>query len=162
MLTAGVMKAKDTLFGAAAQCYVVIDGTRYNFAQAIKLEAKATKNKVKVPLLGSIKKGNKATTVEHTGSMTLHYNSSILRKLMLKYEHEGIDTYFDIVVTNDDKTSAAGRQTVTLYDVNLDEVLVTKFDAEADEYMDEDVDFTFEDWDMPEEFTVLEVFNEAA
>lgn len=161
MLEAGVMSARDTLFGALAQCYVTIDGTRYNFAQAIKLEAKASKNKVKVPLLGSVKKGNKATTIEHTGSMTLHYNTSIMRQLMLRYEKEGIDTYFEIVVTNDDKTSAAGRQTTTLYDCNLDEIIVAKFDAEADEYMDEDVDFTFESWDMPEQFKVLEVMTAA-
>ena len=31
------------------------------------------------------------------------------------------------------------------------------FDGPADgEYLDEDMDFTFEDWSMPEEFAILE------
>lgn len=154
------MEAKDTLFGASASCYATINGVRYNFANAIKLEAKADKTKTKVPVLGKPAKGNKATGVEYSGSMTLHYNSSIMRKLLLNFTRNGIDTYFDIQVTNEDKGSAVGRQTVMLYGCNLDGGILAKFDADG-EYLDEDVSFTFEDWDLPEEFTMLEVFTAA-
>ena len=154
----GTMSAKDTVFGSAASCYVTIDGVRYNFAQAISLEAKAEKNKTEVPILGKMSKGNKATGVSYSGSMTLHYNTSIMRKIMLKYAKEGIDTYFDVQVTNEDKTSAAGRQTTTLKGCNLDSVILAKMDADG-EYLDETVDFTFEDWDLDEEFTQLEVLT---
>lgn len=154
----GLMNAKDTLYGASASCYAVIDGTRYNFANAIKLEAKAEKNKTKVPILGKVAKGNKAAGVEYSGSMTLHYNSSILRKMMLNYTKDGKDIYFDVQVVNEDKTSGVGRQTVTLYDCNIDSIILAKFDADGD-YLDEDVDFTFEDWDLPEEFKQLSVFS---
>jgi hypothetical protein len=77
---------------------------------------------------------------------------------MLKYAKEGIDTYFDIQVTNEDRTSAAGRQTTTLKGCNLDSVILAKMDADG-EYLDETVDFTFEDWDLDEEFTQLEVLT---
>lgn len=155
---AGTMSAKDTVFGSAASCYVTIDDVRYNFAQAISLEAKAEKNKTEVPILGKMSKGNKATGVSYSGSMTLHYNTSIMRRIMKDYAKDGIDTYFDIQVTNEDKTSAAGRQTTTLKGCNLDNVIIAKLDADG-EYLDETVDFTFEDWDLDEEFTELAVMN---
>lgn len=154
----GILSAKDTLYGASAACYAVINGTRYNFANVIKLEAKAEKTKTKVPILGKVSKGNKAAGVEYSGNMTLHYNSSIMREMMLNYTKNGVDTYFDIQVTNEDATAAAGRQTVTLSDCNINNIILAKFDADGN-YLDEEIDFTFEDWDLPEQFTQLAVFT---
>ena len=47
-----IMHAKDTLYAGLAECYATIDGRRYNLMQAIDLEAKFTKKKTKVPILG--------------------------------------------------------------------------------------------------------------
>ena len=44
-----VMKAKDTVFAALAECFVTIGTRRYNFMQAINLEAKFEKNKTRLP-----------------------------------------------------------------------------------------------------------------
>ncbi|WP_270942514.1 phage tail tube protein [Romboutsia lituseburensis] len=148
------MNAKDTISANLAECFITIEGNRYNFAQMISLEAKLEKTKSKVPILGKTGKGNKATGWEGTGSATMHYNQSILRELMYRYKETGEDVYFDIQVTNEDPTSSIGRQTVILKDANLDGGILTKFDADA-EYLDEDVDFTFEDFQMPEKFKVL-------
>ena len=35
-----IMNAKDTVSAKLAECYVTVDGNRYNFMQAIKIEAK--------------------------------------------------------------------------------------------------------------------------
>ena len=40
-----IMKGRDTVFAGLAQCFVTIEGRRYNFMQAINLEAKFEKNK---------------------------------------------------------------------------------------------------------------------
>ena len=40
-----VMKAKDTVFAALAECFITIGTRRYNFMQAINFEAKFEKNK---------------------------------------------------------------------------------------------------------------------
>ncbi|MBQ9604369.1 MAG: phage tail tube protein [Firmicutes bacterium] len=150
-----IMKGKDTVSAQLAECYVTIEGNRYNFMQAIDLEAKMEKTKTEVPILGKTGKGNKAAGWKGTGSATFHYNTSVFRKVMKKYKESGKDIYFDIVVVNDDPTSAAGSQTVTLIDCNLDNIIIAKFDADG-EYLDEKFDFTFEDWDMPEEFDMLD------
>ena len=60
-------------------------------------------------------------------------------------------------ISNEDKTSAVGRQTMILMDCNIDGGILAKFDADG-EYLDEDMDFTFEDFKMPEAFKDLEGF----
>ena len=151
------MKAKDTLFASLAECYVTIGDNRYNFMQAINLEAKFEKNKVEVPILGRTAKGNKAAGWKGTGSATFHYNTSVFRQMMLDYANTGEDVYFDIQITNEDPTSDAGRQTIVLYDCNIDGGVLAKFDADGG-YLDEDMDFTFESFKMPESFSDLDGF----
>jgi len=150
-----IMNAKDSVSASLAECFVTIDGDRYNFMQAINLEASMKKTKTKVPILGKTGKGNKATGWEGSGKATFHYNTSIVRQLLYKYKETGEDTYFDMQITNEDPTSGVGRQTIILKDCNVDGGILAKFDADA-EYLDEDMDFTFEDWEMPETFSILD------
>lgn len=150
-----VMHAKDTVSASLAECYVTLEGKRYNLMQAINLEANFEKNKTEVPILGKTGKGNKATGWTGTGSATFHYNTSVFRMFMYRYKETGEDVYFDIQVTNEDPTSAVGRQTVILKDCNVDGGILAKFDADA-EYLDEDMDFTFEDFEIPEQFKLLQ------
>ena len=151
------MKARDTVFAGLAECYITIDGRRYNFMQAINLEAKFEKTKVEVPILGQTGKGNKAAGWKGTGSATFHYNTSVFRELLLRYKDTGEDIYFEIQITNEDKTAKVGRQTIILMDCNMDGGILAKFDADG-EYLDEEMDFTFEDFKMPETFEPLSGF----
>lgn len=148
------MNAKDAISASLAECYISIGNERYNFMQAINLEASIEKTKSEVPILGRTGKGNKATGWKGTGSATFHYNTSIFRELLASYKKTGQDVYFDIQVTNEDPGSGVGRQTVILKDCNMDGGILTKFDADA-EYLDEDMDFTFEDFEIKEAFDLL-------
>lgn len=150
-----VMNAKDSVSASLAECFVTIEGRRLNFMQAINVEANFEKTKSEVPILGKTGKGNKSTGWTGSGSATFHYNTSIFRKLMQRYKETGEDIYFDMQVTNEDPTSSVGRQTVILKDCNIDGGVLAKFDADG-EYLDEDMDFTFEDFEMPEEFAMLD------
>lgn len=149
-----IMNAKDSVSASLAECFVTIEGNRYNFMQALNLEAKLEKTKTEVPILGKTGKGNKATGWKGTGSATFHYNTSIFRELLERFKNTGEDIYFDIQVTNEDPTSSVGRQTVILKDCNIDGGVLAKFDADG-EYLDEDMDFTFEDFEIPEKFKLL-------
>lgn len=150
----GTMNGKDAISGSLAECFVTIEGKRYNFMQAINLEASIEKNKVEVPILGKTGKGNKANGWTGSGSATFHYNTSIFREMLLRYKNTGEDVYFDIQVTNEDPSSTVGRQTVILKDCNIDGGILTKFDADAD-YLDEELEFTFEDFEIPEVYKLL-------
>ena len=149
-----VMKSKDTLSAKLAECYVKINGRRYNFMQAINVEATFEKNKTEVPILGRTGTGNRSTGWSGTGSCTAHYNTSIIREMMYEYKETGEDTYFEMEISNYDPTSAAGKQTISLLDCNIDGGVLAKFDADG-EYLDEDFDFTFDDFEMPQKFDLL-------
>lgn len=149
------MNAKDTLSASLAECFVTIDGNRYNFMQAIKVEAKFERTKTEVPILGKTGKGNKSTGWKGTGSATFHFNTSVFRQMMQKYKDTGEDVYFEMQISNEDPTSQAGRQTIVLLGCNIDGGVLAKFDADG-ETLDEDMDFTFEDFKMPETFNVLD------
>ena len=151
---ANTMNAKDAVSASLAECFITIDGNRYNFMQAINLEANFEKSKTEVPILGKTGKGNKSTGWRGTGTATFHYNTSIFRELLYRFKETGEDIYFDIQVTNEDPTSSVGRQTVILKDCNIDGGVLTKFDADAD-YLDETLDFTFEDFEIPKKFNML-------
>ena len=148
------MNARDAIAASLAECFVTIDGSRYQFMQAINLTAKIEKTKTQVPILGQTGMGNKSTGWKGSGKAVFHYNTSLFRDLMYRFKESGEDLYFDIQVTNEDPTSAAGRQTVILKDCNMDGGVLAKFDADAD-YLEEEMDFTFEDFEIPEKFNLL-------
>lgn len=150
------MQAKDTLAGNRGECYVIIDGRRINFMSAVKVVATVEKTKVTVPILGQKMKGNKTINLQGTGTATFHYNTSVFRKAMKHFKNTGEDLYFDMIIINDDPTSQAKRQTTTLKGCNLNKVIVAQIDANNDKYLEEEIDFTFEDWDIPEEFEELD------
>lgn len=149
------MRSKDALQASMAECFVTLDGNRYNFMQALNVEAKVEKVKTEIPILGRAMKGNKAVGMKGTGNAKFHFNTSIFRKVIQHYKETGEDLYFDMQITNEDPTSDAGRQTVILIDCNIDSLVLAKFDADG-EYLEEEFDFTFEDWSMPEEFNLLD------
>ena len=151
------MLAKDSISASLAECFVTIGTRRYNFMQAINFEAKFEKTKSEIPILGKTGKGNKSTGWKGTGSATFHYNTSVFRQMLAQYKDTGEDVYFEIQVSNEDPTSAAGRQTMIFIDCNIDGGILAKFDADS-EYLDEDMDFTFEDFKMPEAFKDLDGF----
>ena len=151
------MKARDTVAAKLAECFITIDGRRYNFMQMIDMEAKVEKTKSTVPRLGAIMAGHKSCGMEGTFSGTAHYNQSVLRQALLDYKNTGHDIYFEMQITNDDPTSDAGRQTIVFYDCNTDGGVLAKFDADG-EYLDEEIEGTFEDFSMPEAFAKLTGF----
>ena len=73
---------------------------------------------------------------------------------LIDYAKKGIDTYFKLQIINEDPTSSIGKQTVTLIDVNFDEAEIAKIDTDA-EFLDETMNFTFSDVEMPDEFKEL-------
>ena len=152
-----VMKGKDTIAAKLAECFITIGTRRYNFMQMIDMEAKVDKTKAAVPRLGAIMTGHKSCGMEGTFSGTAHDNQSVMRQALIDYKNTGVDAYFEMQITNDDPGSAAGRQTIIFYDCNTDGGILAKFDADG-EYLDEEIEGTFEDFSMPEAFANLTGF----
>lgn len=151
------MNAKDAVFGSLAECFVTIDGRRYNFMSLTEFESKWEVTITDVPILGKVGLGHKATGGKGTWSGTAHYNTSVFRKMADTYQKTGVMPYFDIRVSNEDPTSAAGRQTIIHRGCLCDTFTLAKFQA-GEELLDEEISGTFESWDMPETFKDLDGF----
>lgn len=154
---AQTMQARNAVSAKMAECYITIDGNRYNFMSAINLEVTFEKNKIEVPILGRMNRGHKATSSSITGSAEFHLNTSVWREIAYKFQETGEDLYFDMQITNEDITASdIGRQTIILYDCNFDSVTLAAFDADSDDVLTESMDFTAERFEMPEKFTEMD------
>lgn len=151
------MNAKDAVFGSLAECFVTINGRRYNFMNLTEFESKWEVTITDVPILGKVGLGHKATGGKGTWSGTAHYNTSVFRKMANTYQKTGVMPYFDIQVSNEDPTSAVGRQTIIHRGCLCDTFTLAKFQA-GEELLDEELSGTFESWDMPETFKDLDGF----
>lgn len=145
------LKAGDIISGQEGKVTATIDGVVEVMAYVKNLEATFEKQKSEIKTLGHRGTQHKTTGWTGTGSMSMYYITSKFRELARKYAKEGIDTYLDITVVNDDPTSSVGNQTVTLYGVNLDNTILAKLDVDNTE-LDEDIDFTFDDFEILDSF----------
>jgi len=148
----GIMDVSKTVNGAKGECYVTLDGNRYNFAHVTKIETKFDNNNQEVKLLGETSIKNKLGQVKNTGTATFYYNTSILRKVQQKYQDTGVSTRFEIVIVNNDPDSTAGTQISSYQGCLLSSGTYAKLDT-GSTVMDEDVDFTFEKVQYAESFT---------
>ena len=148
------MKAEDAISGKEGALYATIDNKVVQIAECKNINAKITKNKTEFKALGYRGTQHKATGWSGTGTLVIHYASSRFAKMMIDYAKSGIDQYFTLQIVNKDPTSKIGKQTVNLKDVNLDESEIAKLDTEA-EFLDQSMNFTFSDVDIPDEFTEL-------
>ena len=149
------MDANDAVYGGLAECFITINGRRYNFMSMTKFESKWDVNITDVPILGKVGMGHKAAGGKGTWSGTAHYNQSHFRKIADEYQKTGVMPYFEMQVSNEDPTSQVGRQTIILRDCLCDSFTLAKCEA-GEEILDEELSGTFERWDMPEVFRDLE------
>ena len=147
------LNAPDTISGKEGRAYAKIDGNNEDLFFAKTIESTVEKSKSEVKAIGKLMTGHKTTGGNGTGSMTLYYMTPLFRQMIKQWKETGQDIYFDMVIENDDQESSAGKQSVLLIDCNLDSVVLGKLDGDSDDPLDEDVDFTFEDFDILTPFT---------
>ena len=149
------LNAPDTISGKEGRAYAKINGNNEELFMAKTIEANVEKNKSEIKAIGKRMTGHKTTGANGAGSMTLYYMTPLFRAMIKQWKETGVDVYFDMVVENDDQESSAGKQTTLLIGCNLDSVVLAKLDGDSDDALDEDVDFTFDDFDILTAFTKI-------
>lgn len=148
----GYLLASDVLSGQEGTVTFNVGGNVEVGAFVKKLTATLEKTKSELNTLGHRGTQTKSTGWKGTGEMTVYYVSSLFRKLARDYAKNGKDIYFDVTVENNDPTSTVGKQTVVLYRCNLDDTVLAQVDVEA-ENLEEELKFTFEDFEIIDQFT---------
>lgn len=146
-----MLQGQNLLDGAQGTVYITIEGQRYLGAHVKSVSAEVEFNKTESRALGRRMGINRITGGSGTGTLTLYYMSSLFREALLNWKTKGAQPYFQLIATNDDVGSTAGRQTVVLEGCLPDTIPLTLLDAEGEE-MEEELPFTFDDFDIPEKF----------
>lgn len=155
-MTQVTMNALDAISGSLATAYVTFkNGKRYNLFQLYEFLAKKDVDSVKVPILGRTGKGNKPASWGGKFTGKAHYNQSVFREYALEYKKTGKMEPFEITIENHDASSSAGSQIIILKGCLLDSIVLAKFDANS-EILDEEISGTFDDWEMPQAFNIME------
>jgi hypothetical protein len=142
------LNAPDTISGKEGRAYAKINGNNEELFFAKSVEANVDKNKSEVKSIGKRMTGHKVTGLNGTGSMTLYYLTPLFRSMIADYKKTGVDLYFDMVIENEDPQSSAGKQSILLMGCNIDSTVLAKLDGDSDDPLEEDTDFTFEDFDI--------------
>lgn len=146
------LKAENLVSGQEGRAYVKLDGQNRELLYLKNVTATVEKKKQAVRTLGKRGDQFKSAGFSGSGKMTVYYVTSLFRQLMLQYMKDGVDTYFDIVVINDDPQSGFGSQSVVLKNCNLDKVVLARLDV-AEDFLDEELSFTFDDAELLQGFT---------
>ena len=144
---------QDTINGKEGRAYVKINGDNEElfFARSVSAQIDYTKSEIKA--IGRRMAGHKVMGASGTGSMTLYYLSPIFRRMAMSYVKTGVGFTFDLVVENEDPSSAAGRQVTLLTGCSLNSVVLAKLDGDSEDALDEECEFTFDDAEILTHFT---------
>lgn len=145
------LKAGDIISGQEGKITATINGVVETLAFVKNVEATMEKQKSEIKVLGHRGTQHKTTGWAGSGSMNMYYITPLFREMALKYAKTGVDTNFTMTIENDDPTSSVGKQTSVLYGCNIDAAVIAKLDVDNTE-LDEDMDFTFDDFDILDKF----------
>lgn len=145
-------RKQNVVSGAEGKLFMSYEGRKIEVAGVREVDATESYNKEEVRAVGQRMVGNKITSSKGEGSLKVYYITSEWRKLSKLYKDTGMPFTFDLNVTNDDPASGIGRQTTAFFDCTFDEMPLALLNAD-DEILEEDLSFTFDDYDILEEFS---------
>ena len=141
----------DAISGREGVIVANINGQVKELAEVKNITASVELTKSDFKAVGTSAVQKKITGWNGTGSMTVYYVTSEWNKIILDYTKYKKVTNFDIIITNEDKSTSIGKQTIKLSRFILDGGDIAKIDTDAD-YLDGSYNFTFEDWDIVDKF----------
>ena len=151
MAETNILRPCEVISGKEGDIYVKIDESRYHYMQVTEIEAVINYEKGEVPMLGRKMTGHKINGMNGTYKGKGYYRFSEERKLAEAYKNGGPAPVFEIEITNVDESTSAGIQRVVLKDCMPDSVVLGKADA-ASEFLEEDIEGTFDDFEIPDSF----------
>lgn len=145
-------KSFDTISGKEGKAYVRLNGNNEELFSAKSIEAKLELKKGAVKCIGRRMEGSKITGMKGTGTLKIYYGTPLFSSMIGDYKESGKSLYFDLVVENSDPSSSAGTQTVLLRDCSPDGITLAKLDGDSDDPLDDEIGFTFEDYEYINKF----------
>lgn len=148
-----VIRGNDTIRGTDVTFTLEVDDERRNMIMAKNFDSSVDFNQDDVERIGTRIVAQKNGTVSLSGSATLYYMDPIVRRITKDYIDTGYWPEITAIVRNYDKDAydRVGAQTAILHSIKFSKATIAKFDAGSN-MLDEDIDFSYESFDLPEEF----------
>lgn len=145
-------KQEDAVSAGDGVAFLNINGKNVVLFYLKALEAKITKNKQEVKVVGRRAVGHKVTSWTGDGNIQIYEVTSAYKELFLDYVNNGVDIYFSIQVTNTDPRR--GREVKLLTGCNFDEIVFAKL-SDDDSLLEQDIPFTFDGAELLEKFKII-------
>lgn len=158
MMSGNYTRLADTISSKEGKAYININGINRELFEIVSLKAQLDLNVQSKRMMGHRMTQHKVTGAEGTGSMTMYFMNSDMLRLALDYIKNGKYGGLKLQVKNEDGQSTVGSQEVILLNVLLKTIPVAVLDADSDDPVTIDTDFTFDDieglsyFDLPENY----------
>lgn len=147
-----LLRPVEVISGKEGDVYVKIGANRYHYMHLKEIEATVEYQKGEVPMLGRKMTGHKINGMSGSYKGSGYYRFSEERKLAEAYKNGAAAPIWEIEITNVDQSTTAGVQRVVLKDCMPDSTVLGKANAE-DEFLEEDFEGTFDDFEIVESFS---------
>lgn len=148
-----LLDIQNLVNGAEGTVYLQKDNEMIPLLNIRTITASVSKEKETKKVIGSKVARNRLSGYTFSGTMNIYYCSSYFTKQLRDDIKNGTNTTFTLIVTNEDPASSIGRQSIALYNVDIDSHDILAIDIDASD-MNSDIPFTFDD------FEILEAFEE--
>lgn len=151
-------RLSDTISSKEGKAYITINGSNRELFEIVSLKAQLDLTVQSKRMMGHRMTQHKVIGAEGTGSMTMYFMNSDMLRLALDYIKNGKYGGLKLQVKNEDEQSTVGTQEVLLLNVLLKTIPVAVLDADSDDPVTIDSDFTFDDieglnyFDLPENY----------
>ena len=151
-------RLSDTISSKEGKAFITIDGRNRELFEIVSLKAQIDLSVQSKRMMGHRMTQHKVIGAEGTGSMTMYFMNSDMLRLALDYIKNGKYGGLKLQVKNEDEQSTVGSQEVLLLNVLLKTIPVAVIDADSDDPVTIDTDFTFDDieglsyFDLPENY----------
>jgi hypothetical protein len=123
--------------------FITRNGQNKHLFRAKSIEAKLTKNKQEIRMLGNRMVGHKTTSIQGAGSLVIYETSSEFKQDFIDYIQTGRDVYFNLQLETEDKSTSFGKESIVIPGCNFDEIIIASLSAE-DGILEQELPFTFE------------------
>ncbi len=145
--------ARDALKGSAGKAFMVVSGQNIELFGLKKFEANADINASEFKVVGTNVDQSKPGSIKYSGSADVYYGTPAFLRILTEYKKTGRFPVINFQITNEDKGSSVGAQTVAIYNVVLTKIPITLLDDSSDA-LQGNISFNFGDVE------VLQWFND--
>lgn len=149
-------KIKDIVNASEGTAYITVDGQNRYFFELAKLEASIEFTVAAKRLMGHRMKQHKVMNAEGKGSISMYNVSPAALAIYTQYVKEGKVPEISIQTTNEDPASTVGRRVVVMRGCVLAKAPVVYLEDDSEDLSPTDTDFTFDDVDELESYTLPE------